>query len=352
MARRERVDVAGGTTSPPPVACTISPQPESSATTTGVPAEQRFERHEPEDFVLRRIDEHVGVGERLEPVAAAQQAGEDRASIEAERAHETRAWPSGPHVVAGDHQPRVGRRSCRERAHEHVDTLARRQLAEKHHERRAVRGRCGGETRRAPRDCENSSRSTGFGMSRMAGSATPSACNCCCSACGDRQHARGAGEDAVTDDDVEDALGQPASLDPRRGSIGCEHVRYAGAPQMVTRQSRREGSGTHGDGRRRTYPHGSPYVGRGRVGGKTASGRPDGSTDLGIRAPPRRQPFGRRHAVQDRNRFRAVSCRGNRVWSSQASVVHTVTWWPRRARPRVRLCASRGMPPYAHASAK
>ena len=52
---------------------------------------------------------------------------------------------------------------------------------------------------------------------------------------GDRhgQHARGAVEDPLTHHDVEDPFGEAASLDPRRGSIGCKDIRYPGSLEMI-----------------------------------------------------------------------------------------------------------------------
>ena len=53
---------------------------------------------------------------------------------------------------------------------------------------------------------------------------------------------------------------------------------------------------------------------------------------------PRRQP-----------RRRGIPA-ASRCESSHASVVQTVTWWPRRASPPASVPTIRGMPPYAHAS--
>jgi hypothetical protein len=37
----------------------------------------------------------------------------------------------------------------------------------------------------------------------------------------------------MTHHDVEDELGEPASLDPWRGSIGCKDIRYPGSMEMI-----------------------------------------------------------------------------------------------------------------------
>ena len=67
-----------GTMCPPPTVPMISPAPLSLQTMTGVPAEQRFERDQAEDFVLRRIDDDVRGGERVEAVATFEQADVQR----------------------------------------------------------------------------------------------------------------------------------------------------------------------------------------------------------------------------------------------------------------------------------
>ena len=67
-----------GTTRPPPVEAIDFPAARVIGHDDRRTGQQRFERHEAEDLVLGRIDDDVGTRQQLEPVAALEQAGENR----------------------------------------------------------------------------------------------------------------------------------------------------------------------------------------------------------------------------------------------------------------------------------
>ena len=66
--------------------------------------EERFEWHQSEDLVLGHIGDDVGVGQRLESLAAGQESREHDTKAEAQAFHERLGIAQRTHVVARDHQ--------------------------------------------------------------------------------------------------------------------------------------------------------------------------------------------------------------------------------------------------------
>jgi hypothetical protein len=79
-------------------------------------AQERLNRDEPEDLVLRGIGHDVCVGESGEPVPSREESGEHGATVHSELLREPTEGPTMPHVVPGDHQPDVRRLQRRERS--------------------------------------------------------------------------------------------------------------------------------------------------------------------------------------------------------------------------------------------
>ena len=98
------------------------------------PAEQRFQGHQPEDFIVGRIDDDRGRGERFEPLATAQQSSKDHSVGQPIGVNRCAGLGQRAHVVAGYDQTRRRVSSSAERVHQKIDTLTGCQLAQKKHQ--------------------------------------------------------------------------------------------------------------------------------------------------------------------------------------------------------------------------
>ena len=65
-------------------------------------ADQCFGCHQPEDFIARRVDEHVRRGQRIESLAAGQQADAPDRCVDFKRADQPVDAATRSHVVACD----------------------------------------------------------------------------------------------------------------------------------------------------------------------------------------------------------------------------------------------------------
>ena len=127
----------------------------------------------------------------------------------------------------------------RERAHQHVDALARRQLAEKQHQWTAQAGRAGSAAcrrRRTRRD------RPGWGPDGC-GRLDPGLIELLALDVGDGQHAVGVAHDGVAPREIEDPLGEAVALDPRGGAVRREHVRHAARSQRAAASPRQVAAG-------------------------------------------------------------------------------------------------------------
>ena len=153
----------------------------------------------------------------------------------------------------------------------------------------------------------------------------------------DREHAGGALEIAAPGRGVEDPLGGTAPLDDRRGAVRRDDVGNAcGGEQAGGGGDRQVAAGVQVadvDARQR---------------------RPQGPQQAERREQLPAIGQGVREVAEQRGRRAGRALCGvcgtrTREVASQASVVQTVTSWPRRASPCVSVVATRGMPPYAQA---
>ena len=213
-------------------------------------AEERFERDETEDLMLRWIDEHVGTRQKFETIATGHQSGEDDATLNAEVTCKGAGGMTAAHVVAGDDQRRLRRVERGEGTHQRRHPFARCEFSEIRHERAALHTRSRAEPFSTDRRLEllerKRVRHDGDALRR-------NPCRRKLLALRTR-HCYHSGRAAhnVTEDRVERTLGRAVPL-----QIWCRAVRgnYVGDPALLSgggRQSLQAGFDTHAGARHRT----------------------------------------------------------------------------------------------------
>ena len=135
------------------------------------------------------------------------------------------------HVVAGDDEVRVRPVKARERADQRVNPFARRQLAEKQHDRRSSPRSCLVRKSLRSRDVVLVEIRRDSGRRECGRTATPKRSSCVRSDSLTARTAAASLQIAAADGQVVHPLGCPTALEPWRRAVRGEHIGHAGRRQ-------------------------------------------------------------------------------------------------------------------------